>query len=90
MTTPSTAPCDLHELTGCSICSGLDKKLAAEDAQQTGPLTWDQVMALGSPPPGHTWAMWPGRCAGCGEPFSAGDPIRMSRTDGGWVAVGCC
>jgi hypothetical protein len=86
----TTVPCDLHELTGCSICSGLDKKLAAENAETTAPLTWDQVMTLGSPPPGHAWAQWPGKCAGCGESFHAGDPIRMSKTANGWVAVGCC
>lgn len=85
----TTVPCDLHELTGCSICSGLDKKLAAEESQ-TGALTWEQVMELGSPPPGHCWVMWPGKCAKCGERFDAGEPIRMSRSDGGWVAVGCC
>jgi hypothetical protein len=85
----TTVPCDLHELTGCSICSGLDKKLAAEETN-TGPLTWEQIQTLGSPPPGHAWAQWPGRCAGCGEPFDSGDPIRMSKTAGGWVAVGCC
>jgi hypothetical protein len=35
-------PCDLHELTGCSICSGLDKKLAAEDAQFDA-ASWDAI-----------------------------------------------
>lgn len=78
-----TQPCDLHEMTGCSICSGLDKKLAAEN----GPV---DLMTLGSPPPGHAWAQWPGKCAGCGDNFDRGDPIRFSRSANGWVGAVCC
>jgi hypothetical protein len=28
-------PCELHEITGCSICSGLDKRLAEQDRTPT-------------------------------------------------------
>jgi hypothetical protein len=78
----SAEPCELHELTGCSICSGLDKKLAAEDAPV-------DLETLGSPPPGHAWAQWPGRCAGCREPYDRGDMIRFSKTADGFVGT-CC
>lgn len=88
-------PCDLHELTGCSICSGLDKKLAAEElaAEERRPfgsglLTWGDAAALGSPPPGHFWAQYDGKCARCGEWFAAGTPLRSGPN--GWIAVGCC
>lgn len=76
-------PCDLHEMTGCSICSGLDKKLAKEDAPV-------DIMTLGSPPPGHAWAQWPGKCAGCGTAYEIGEPIRFSRSANGWVPAVCC
>lgn len=83
-------PCDLHELTGCSICSGLDKELAAEDRAADGPMTWDQVATLGNPPPGHAFAQYPGRCAACGAAFRPGDIIRHSKAFGGWVGAVCC
>lgn len=76
-------PCDLHEMTGCSICSGLDKKLAKEDAPV-------DIMTLGSPPPGHAWAQYPGKCAGCGTAYEIGEPIRFSRSANGWVPAVCC
>lgn len=79
----STVPCDLHELTGCSICSGLDKKLAKEDTEV-------DIMTLGSPPPGHAWCQWATKCAGCGEAIERGEPIRFSKLANGWVGAVCC
>lgn len=86
-----TQPCDLHETTGCSICSGLDKKLAKEDAVPT----WEGVLPDGwtTPPPvppGYVPALYPGRCAACKSPFPAGEPIRYSNEAGGWVPEVCC
>lgn len=55
------APCLLHEVTNCSICSGLDKQRAKDDREPDGP-----VIA----------ARHPGKCAICGEPFDVGRAIR--------------
>lgn len=80
---PAFASCELHEVSNCSVCSGLDKKLAKEDAPV-------DLETLGSPPPGYTWAQWPGKCAGCGQDFDRGEPIRYSKTSEGFVGNGCC
>lgn len=76
-------PCELHELTGCSICSGLDKQLQAEEEQETAP----QWLA-----PGVVAAGWPGKCAGCGADYPAGTPIRHSSALGGFTPTSgeCC
>jgi hypothetical protein len=75
-------PCDLHELTGCSICSGLDKQLAAEDAEAL-----PKRIA-----PGVVLSAWPGKCAFCGADFPKGEAIRYSNAAGGWTPVSgaCC
>lgn len=76
-------PCDLHEMTGCSICSGLDKKLKAEKEAETVP---ERIA------PGVVWAVWPGKCAFCGADFPQGEAIRWSNAAGGWTPVSgaCC
>lgn len=53
----TTEPCELHELTGCSICSGLDKKMAAEEHEE---------MPAQSAP---WFARYSGVCARCSLPF---------------------
>jgi hypothetical protein len=66
-----TQPCDLHELTGCSICSGLDKKLAAEEKETftvIGPAIRSE---------------YPGKCPKCGDFFPGGTAI--SYTEAGWI-----
>lgn len=58
-------PCELHELTGCSICSGLDKKLAAEEFEV----------------PAHGYqieARWAGKCPKCGEEWPVGQAIYLT------------
>lgn len=79
----SVGQCELHEVSNCSVCSGLDKKLAKEDAPV-------DLETLGSPPPGYTWAQWPGKCVGCGQDFDRGEPIQYSKMSEGFVGNGCC
>lgn len=84
-------PCDLHELTGCSICSGLDKKLAAEDAQFDA-AGWDAIAGAAERriAPGIVRAQYNGRCAGCQTRYPVGAAIRHSDTANGWVGMECC
>ena len=88
---PGTEPCGLHEFTGCSICSGLDKKLAAEEA--AADTLWMRF-ADADPRPrpigSVVAAQYPGQCAGCGNDFRPGQPIRWSLKENGWVVSGCC
>lgn len=67
---PSTyEPCKLHEITRCSICTGLDKRLKSfERSSEFG---------------GFTSAKHPGKCPKCGETFDVGTTIYA--TDGGWI-----
>lgn len=76
-------PCSLHEITGCSICSGLDKQLKAEEEAESTP---ERVG------PGVVLSAWPGKCAGCGADFPKGEAIRYSNAAGGWTPVSgaCC
>lgn len=64
-------PCDLHELTGCSICSGLDKRLAESEKE---------TFELNGP---TAYALFPGKCPKCGESFAVSTMIY--RTDAGWI-----
>lgn len=65
----SYEPCLLHEITNCSTCSGLDKRIAAEEKPE-----WT----------GGVWtATHPGKCPRCGEYFDAGTAIYSS--DSGWM-----
>ena len=84
MATPSTEPCNLHEITNCSICTGLDKEQLAED---TGTLWSDfgQYRPLGT----VFAAQRAGRCASCGHRFEAGADIRWSSDVSGWVEKEC-
>lgn len=63
-------PCELHEITNCSTCSGLDKKLAAEEnLSATGPF---------AP------ALFPGKCPKCGEWYDRGILIYLT-VDTHWI-----
>lgn len=64
-------PCFLHEITNCSICTGLDKKLAAEERES---------FELNGP---TAYALYPGKCPKCGEQFEVGKLIY--RTEAGWI-----
>lgn len=67
-------PCDLHEITNCSVCSGLDKKLAdaeREDFTPAGPF---------GP------AVFLGKCPKCGEFIDVGALIYLT-VDTHWI---CC
>jgi hypothetical protein len=79
-------PCELHEITNCSICTGLDKMLAAEQA----PSYAAEVGRVAGLPPGHRRAQWDGSCKSCGTEYDAGEVIRFSKTADGWVGIGCC
>lgn len=85
-----TEPCFLHEITNCSTCTGLDKKLAAEESFPTFDVGgWNGVVqAMRGRAPNTFPARYAGKCAGCGERFNAGAPIRAD-SSGGWLA-GCC
>jgi hypothetical protein len=69
--TATTEPCDLHELTGCSICSGLDKKLAAEE---------QETFELNGP---TAYALYSGKCPKHEGYFTAGTKIYRSEAD--WI-----
>lgn len=62
-------PCELHEITNCSVCTGLDKRLAAEEKPEWTGATWT--------------AQHPGKCPRCGEFFDVGATIYSS--DSGWM-----
>jgi hypothetical protein len=82
-------PCELHELTGCSICSGLDKQQTKEDRE----LSWQEWTGIGMPErvaPGVVKARYAGKCAGCGEAYPVGETIRFSESANGWVGAVCC
>ena len=58
-------PCELHEITNCSTCSGLDKKLAAEKFETVG----------------QSWtAMYPGKCPKCGDEYNPGTLIHRTES----------
>lgn len=67
----TSEPCDLHELTGCSICSGLDKRIVAGERKTFEPT--GQSMC----------ARYAGKCPRCGEWFDVS--TRIYRTEAGWV-----
>lgn len=75
-----TIRCDLTDLLAaeCAHCRGLPNLDAA--------LTYTPLDA-GVPGPA-TKARFPGRCAGCDEPFRPGQTIRSDGA-GGWIAD-CC
>lgn len=83
---PSLAPCDLHELTNCSICTGVGKRFEATLAEP--------VVDRGLPPriPGGPtiFARYGGTCAGCGRRYEINDAIHHDREQDGWVGVECC
>lgn len=84
-------PCKLHELTGCSICSGLDKKLATEEAQFDA-AGWDAIAGAAERriAPGIVRSQYSGLCAGCKTPYGVGAAIRHSGAANGWVGMECC
>lgn len=79
-------PCEKHELTNCSICTGVDKQFDSSLTEAA----YDQ----GLPPRiagGPTiFANFAATCASCGRRYPKGEPIHHSREDDGWIAVSCC
>lgn len=80
-------PCDLHEVTNCSICTGADK-------------AYEETLREPTPegPPPHIsggvtiWAQFPGHCAQCGHSYQPNAAIHRpyGGLDGGWIGVDCC
>lgn len=62
-------PCELHEITNCSVCTGLDKKLAAQDRSEFRPVTQ---------------AKFESKCVSCGETYPAGTTIYLN-DDNWWT-----
>lgn len=58
-------PCKLHEITRCSVCTGLDKRLARERFR----------LALFPP---TIEARHPGQCPKCEQSFDVGTPITLT------------
>jgi len=84
-------PCEKHEVSNCSICSGLDKRL--QDAERRPPGSGrrpGRKARIERLPFGVVHADYPGRCADCGVWFEAGEPIRHSDKVDGWVSTECC
>lgn len=75
---PPVADC-IHEMAPgtCSDCSGRDGGETAEKGRHLDLLLHHRCIA----------AAWSSTCASCGEPYTAGTPIKRSPT--GWVAP-CC
>jgi hypothetical protein len=84
--------CELHEVSNCSICTGLDKQLQIREQQRTTRATTGRSVRirLEALPPGGVHAMYPGRCANCGVFFEAGEAIRYSESADGFVSMECC
>lgn len=81
MATNPTEPCELHEITNCSICTGADK--AEKKAEQTRE---EELLAK----PGYVRSTLGGRCAKCQCYFPVGSVIRYSEANKGWVSMSCC
>lgn len=84
---PSLEPCEKHEVSNCSFCTGADA--AYEQSLR------DPVVDRGLPPriPGGPtiFARHYGRCTGCGRGYDVGDAIHYPRdTSDGWYGVACC
>jgi hypothetical protein len=82
----ATTPCDLHELTNCSICTGADKR--HEASLQESEYDRGALPRLPGGPTIH--AKFSGSCAGCGRRYPAGTPIHHSSEYDGWIGVECC
>lgn len=80
-------PCELHEVTNCSICTGQDKKF---EASLEPSYDQDRGVAplIGGGP--TIFAHYPGTCASCGRRWQEGDPIHRPRDGDGWIGVECC
>lgn len=83
----SVEPCDLHAVSNCSMCSGLDKRLQAQTRQRG---TGSRRVRFERLPPGGVHARYSGRCAGCGVFYEAGEAVRYSDIADGWVSMECC
>lgn len=82
-------PCDLHELTGCSICTGVDRTYSASLVEQA--TTWEDTPVPRRIEGGPTIrARFAGHCAGCGRSYPPGEPIHRPAKSDGWLAVECC
>lgn len=82
--------CELHEVSNCSICSGLDKRLQERERTRPTGGARVRVMRFEPLPPGGVHSSYSGRCAGCGVFYEAGEPIRYDATVEGWVSMECC
>ena len=80
-------PCDLHEITNCSVCTGADKRFqrSLED-----PLP-DPDAPVPYIPGGITMhAKFDGNCAGCGRRYPVGTIIHRPHELGEWYSIECC
>lgn len=71
------------------VCCDLPAESCGKAAEQRAQQSKREQDASTRLKPGVIDAQYDGRCACCGEPFAAGDPIKHSDIDHGWVA-GCC
>jgi hypothetical protein len=84
---PDPSPCEKHEVSNCSYCTGAEEAFAAsleEPELDRG--------ALPFIPGGVTiFAQYPGHCGRCGRGYPRGTAIHRRRdNDDGFVGVDCC
>lgn len=84
----TVGPCELHEITNCSVCTGWDK--AYQDTLEDSPP--DDLPPLPRHPDGHPsiYSRFPGTCIGCGRRYERWTPIHHSQEHDGWVGLDCC
>lgn len=83
----STTPCELHELTNCSFCTGTDKNFE-RSLEDSAP---DPSAPIPRFPGGPTIrANYAGNCTQCGRRYPQGSFIYHSKEADGWVGVDCC
>lgn len=81
-------PCELHEVSNCSICTGVDKKYEASLELPSYDRDGEVLPVI---PGGPTiWSKFPGTCTSCGRRWQDGEPIHHPREGDGWIGVACC
>jgi hypothetical protein len=79
-------PCDLHEVSNCSICTGADKRYVASLEEPM----YDRGLPPRIPGGPTIFARHVGHCTGCGRRWEPGDAIHRDPELDGWVGVDCC
>lgn len=83
----SMSPCDLHEVTNCTYCTGNDKRFE-ESLVDPEP---DASTPLPVIPGGPTIrARFAGNCKSCGRRYQVNEGIHHDRDADGWIGVECC